>query len=171
MLILPDMETIQWKIEGMSCSNCALTISKYLEKQGLQNVKLSLVSGDLSFDTPTALDREQIQKGIRGLGYGVVNEAAQAARAADKAAGKKGRPMDRYMRYLLICLPFTVLLVLPMMLEHLTIWGMGEEGQAMGRRGQPDGDRRLADAARGTIPALSARLPGRNEFLRPQRRE
>lgn len=113
------METIEWKIEGMSCSNCVLTISKYLEKQGLQNVKLNLVSGDLSFDTPAALDREEIQKGIRGLGYEVVNEAAQAARAADKAAGKKGKPMERHMRYFLICLPFTMLLVLPMLVNWM----------------------------------------------------
>src|ERR1700720_2360018 len=33
------METINWKIDGMSCSTCVLTISKYLEKKGLQNIK------------------------------------------------------------------------------------------------------------------------------------
>src|SRR5450432_2900642 len=110
------METIQWKIEGMSCSNCALTISKYLEKQGLQNVKLSLVSGDLSFDDQGTLDRAQIQKGIRGLGYGVVNEAGMAA---NQAAGSRKKPMDRHLRYVLICLPFTVLLLLPMVVNWM----------------------------------------------------
>ncbi len=110
------MENIQWKIEGMSCSNCVLTISKYLEKQGLQNVKLNLASGDLSFEKTEALDREQIRKGIRGLGYGVVNEAELAA---NQAAGPRKKPMDRHLRYLLICLPFTVLLLLPMVLDHL----------------------------------------------------
>src|ERR1700733_14108860 len=110
------METIQWKIEGMSCSNCALTISKYLEKQGLQNIKLSLVSGDLSFDSLDPLNRDQIQKGIRGLGYGVLNEEALAA---NEATGRKKKPMDRYLRYLLICLPFTVLLLLPMIVDRM----------------------------------------------------
>lgn len=100
----------------MSCSNCALTISKYLEKQGLQNVKLSLASGDLSFDGQETLDREQIQKGIRGLGYGVVNEAQLAA---NQAAGAGKKPMDRYLRFLLICLPFTVLLLLPMVVDWM----------------------------------------------------
>ena len=41
------METMDWKVEGMSCSNCVLTISKYLEKEGLQDVKVNLIGGDL----------------------------------------------------------------------------------------------------------------------------
>ena len=43
------MENIQWKVEGMDCSSCALTIHKYLEKQGMKNVKVNSVSGDVSF--------------------------------------------------------------------------------------------------------------------------
>ena len=45
------MENIQWKVEGMDCANCALTIHKYLEKQGMKNVKVNSVSGDVSFET------------------------------------------------------------------------------------------------------------------------
>jgi Cu+-exporting ATPase len=63
------METINWKIQGMSCSTCALTIGKYLEKKGLHNVKVSLASGDVSFDTDKAIDRVQLEKGIADLGY------------------------------------------------------------------------------------------------------
>jgi len=57
------METINWKVEGMSCSTCALTISKFLEKKGLHNVKVSLASGDVSFDAEANIDRGQLQKG------------------------------------------------------------------------------------------------------------
>ena len=101
------METINWKIEGMSCSTCALTIGKYLEKKGGQNIKVSLASGDVSFDSPGELDRQQLQKGIHDLGYSVVKE---------EAPGTKGvrRPLNRHLRYFLFCLPFTVLLMLPM---------------------------------------------------------
>jgi P-type Cu+ transporter len=56
------METINWKIEGMSCSTCALTIGKYLEKKGGQNVKVSLASGDVSFDTASEVDPGQLQQ-------------------------------------------------------------------------------------------------------------
>src|SRR5580658_1060698 len=95
------METINWKIEGMSCSTCALTIGKYLEKKGGQNIKVSLASGDVSFDSPEDLDRQQIQKGIHDLGYSVVREEAPGATAAR-------RPLNRHLRYFLFCLPFTI---------------------------------------------------------------
>ena len=98
------METINWKVEGMSCSTCALTIGKYLEKKGLQNVRVSLASGDVSFDTASEVDRSQLQKGITDLGYTVIKE--------DTAAGDAGRaPLNKHLAYFLFCLPFTVLLL------------------------------------------------------------
>src|SRR5580692_2151108 len=100
------METINWKVEGMSCATCALTIGKYLEKEGLHNVKVSLASGDVSFEMAEPQDRQHIQKGIQDLGYTVVKE---------DGAGAPGKvPMNRHLRHLLICLPFTALLLLPM---------------------------------------------------------
>jgi Cu+-exporting ATPase len=98
------METINWKVEGMSCSTCALTIGKYLEKKGLQNVKVSLASGDVSFDAANEVDSSQLQKGIIDLGYTVVKEDA-AATGAGRA------PLNKHLRYFLFCLPFTVLLL------------------------------------------------------------
>ncbi len=100
------METINWKIEGMSCSTCALTIGKYLEKKGFQNVKVSLASGDVSFESLDTPDRQQIQKGIHDLGYNVV---------AEETAGKpSGRRWNRHLVYLLLCAPFTAVLLLHM---------------------------------------------------------
>lgn len=110
MAVIKYMETINWKIDGMSCSTCALTINKYLEKKGLQNVKVSLAGGDVSFDAPGGLDKQSLQKGIHDLGYTVVQEGAAAAPAR--------RPMNKHLRYLLFCLPFTVLLMLHMIGLH-----------------------------------------------------
>jgi Cu+-exporting ATPase len=101
------VETINWKIEGMSCSTCALTINKYLEKKGGQNIKVSLASGDVSFDSPAELDRQQLQQGIHHLGYTVVKEEAPGARTGR-------RPLNRHLRHFLFCLPFTALLLLHM---------------------------------------------------------
>ena len=109
------METINWKIDGMSCSTCALTISKYLEKKGLQNIKVSLASGDVSFDTPGQLDRVQIQKGIQDLGYTVAKEEIPGAPPAK-------RPLNKHLRYLFFCLPFTLVLLLQMPLVYLADW-------------------------------------------------
>src|SRR5258707_990526 len=102
------METINWKIEGMSCSTCALTIGKYLEKKGLQNIKVSLTNGDVSFDATTEIDSGQLEKGIHDLGYTVLKQEA-----GDKAAG--GATLNKHLRYFLFCLPFTLLLLLHML--------------------------------------------------------
>ncbi|HEY6900640.1 MAG TPA: cation transporter, partial [Puia sp.] len=100
------METINWKIDGMTCSTCALTINKYLEKRGLQNVKVSLASGDVSFDTAESVDKQQLEKGIEDLGYTVVKQAASAAHTR--------APMNKHLRNFLLCLPFTAILLLHM---------------------------------------------------------
>jgi len=42
------METTQLKVDGMDCNSCALSITKSLQKQGLQNVKENFASGDVS---------------------------------------------------------------------------------------------------------------------------
>ena len=67
------MEKVEWKVEGMTCANCALTISKYLNKQGLKEVKVNVLDGDVSFNTSETIEENIIKKGIEGLGYKVVN--------------------------------------------------------------------------------------------------
>jgi copper chaperone CopZ len=64
------MEKTNWKVEGMTCSNCSLTVSKYLEKQGKKNVKVSLLSGEVNFDNDQD-DAGKLIKGIEDLGYTV----------------------------------------------------------------------------------------------------
>jgi Cu+-exporting ATPase len=101
------MEPINWKVEGMSCSNCALTINKYLEKSGMKNIKVSLAGGDVSFDIIADKNEQEIKKGIEELGYKVVNGSADEKIHAEKTVNK-------FLQYLLICLPFTLLLMLHM---------------------------------------------------------
>ena len=111
------METINWKVEGMSCSTCALTINKYLEKKGLHNIKVSLASGDVSFDAGTDVDPTQLEKGIHDLGYTVVHPTA-AARPAGKT------PLNKHLRYFLFCLPFTLVLLGHMLGHSAPHWLM-----------------------------------------------
>src|SRR5215467_499464 len=101
------MEEVNWKIEGMTCSNCALTINKYLEKSGLNNVKVSLTGGDVSFEINGNVSKQDIKKGIENLGYKVADES----NARDVNAKKS---ISKYLRYLLICVPFTLILMLHM---------------------------------------------------------
>jgi Cu+-exporting ATPase len=49
------MERINWKVEGMSCTNCALTVDKFLQGKGMHDVKVNFMSGDVSFDMASEL--------------------------------------------------------------------------------------------------------------------
>jgi Cu+-exporting ATPase len=101
------METVQWKVEGMTCANCALTIRKYLENQGQQNVKVNPIDGDVSFEMVETAAPDKLIKGIQGLGYYVTPEGIQVE--------KTTRPwLHNHLRRFFFCLPFTLVLMLHM---------------------------------------------------------
>src|SRR6266496_1441436 len=100
------MEKVQWKVEGMTCANCALTIHKFLEKEGMKDVKVNAIGGDVSFEMNGNLTKGEIVKGIEHLGYSVASE-----RAADK---RKIKILTTIPQRFLFCLPFTALLMLNM---------------------------------------------------------
>ena len=79
------MEKVNWKVEGMSCTNCALTIQKHLEQKGLANVKVNFIGGDISFDLNGNDTKPAIAKGIEGLGYHVVSDELAGAAKPPKA--------------------------------------------------------------------------------------
>ena len=68
------MEKVEWKVEGMDCTNCALTITRYLQKEGQKEVNVNFIGGDVSFETDGQKSKEELSKGIAGLGYKVVSE-------------------------------------------------------------------------------------------------
>ena len=108
------MKTVNWKVEGMTCSNCALTIHKYLEKEGLKDVKVSLAWGDVSFDlTGSQATSQQIVKGIESLGYTVHDEQEPAAPSRKKF-------LSNHKQRFLFCLLFTA----PLMLHMFERWGL-----------------------------------------------
>lgn len=66
------METISCKVKGMNCSSCALTISKYLEKKGMEDVAISVATEELRFNVPEGANAGEVINGINSLGYEVV---------------------------------------------------------------------------------------------------
>jgi len=107
------MEKIQWKVEGMDCTTCAINIHKYLEKQGMKNVRVNFATGDVVFDALEEIPKEKITKGIHDLGYTVLNgEAAHSVSQHDHNVSRDllSTPLRRF----LFCLPFTLLLMLHM---------------------------------------------------------
>lgn len=101
------METVNWKVEGMDCANCALTITKYLQKQGMQQVKVNPVDGDVIFEMVNAVPKATLQKGIEGLGYTVVTTPSTDINASNKVSPTT----NKFLRYTLWCLPFTLVLM------------------------------------------------------------
>ena len=65
------MESVQWKVDGMSCTNCALSIHKYLQASGIEAPKVSFMDGEVQFDMPQEIKKEILIKGIQKLGYKV----------------------------------------------------------------------------------------------------
>jgi Cu+-exporting ATPase len=106
------MEKVQWKVEGMDCNTCALNIHKYLEKQGMKNVKVNFATGDVIFDANAALEEEKISKGISDLGYKVIDADTHAHGHdhEEESAGFLSTHLQRFW----FCLPFTAVLMLHM---------------------------------------------------------
>jgi P-type Cu+ transporter len=112
------MKHIQWSVEGMDCTNCALTISRYLEKQGLKNVKVNFGTGDVSFDSETTPDEKKISAGIASLGYTVADLRVDTCRNKVWYMHLLATPFRRF----LFCLPFAVLLNLHMIASIPLPW-------------------------------------------------
>ncbi len=101
------MEPVQWKVEGITCANCALTITKYLEKEGQQNVKVNAINGDVSFELVNGTATQKLIKGIEGLGYAVKDN--------EKAGETKRKWLSTHLQRFWFCLPFTLVLMLHML--------------------------------------------------------
>jgi P-type Cu+ transporter len=107
------MEKVEWKVEGMDCTNCALTITKYLQKEGLSEVKVNFIGGDVSFDLNGNQSKEQLAKGIESLGYHVVTPEQT------KNSKPKTKFFSSHLQRFLFCLPFTLVLMLHMLPWHI----------------------------------------------------
>ncbi|MEN9951618.1 MAG: hypothetical protein RLY85_2370 [Bacteroidota bacterium] len=102
------MESIQWKVEGMTCANCALTINKYLDKQGMQQIRVNPLDAEVTFEAVEGAPIKELIKGIQGLGYHVVENNST------EAVPKPGF-LHSQTQKLLFCLPFTLVLMLHML--------------------------------------------------------
>ncbi len=111
------MEKVDWKVDGMTCTNCALTINRYLEKEGLKDVNVNFIGGEVSFEMNENKTKEELTRGIADLGYKVVNEndAAEIQNSKFKIQNLFSNHLQRF----LFCLPFTAVLMLHMLPWHI----------------------------------------------------
>jgi Cu+-exporting ATPase len=100
------MEKVQWKVEGMDCSNCALAIHTYLQKRGAKNIFVNALDGEVSFELNGEDRKDVFAKGIQSLGYNVVGKGNEATK----------KPfLSNHVQRFWFCLPFTLILMLHML--------------------------------------------------------
>jgi Cu+-exporting ATPase len=95
----------------MTCSSCATTVSKFLERRGMKNVFVDYSSGIVKFDSDKVYDAKEIANGISALGYNVAT-----------AESKESSLLVKYLRTLegkfYFSLVFTIPLLLHMILPY-----------------------------------------------------
>lgn len=137
------------KVEGMTCTNCALSVTKSLEKLGLKNVQTDFIGGEAVFDKDDSVEFEEISIVLDKIGY-------KAVSSQEKEKEQRFSPIEKKF---FISLLFTVPLFLHMFFPHeafinqpivqlalctpvflLGAWHFGKSGWGSVRNGVPNMD-------------------------------
>ncbi|MBX2875359.1 MAG: cadmium-translocating P-type ATPase [Saprospiraceae bacterium] len=66
---------ITLEVSGMDCNNCAMSITRYLERKGLEEVFVNFQTKEVRFrEDEKALSLESVKAGIHKLGFQVIEE-------------------------------------------------------------------------------------------------
>lgn len=68
------------EVEGMTCSNCALGVTKKLKKRGLEDVDVNFSTGEVRYKNNSEIDKDAIESDIESLGYQVKSNQANSKR-------------------------------------------------------------------------------------------
>lgn len=141
-------ESIQLNVEGMTCANCALSIERYLHRQGMENIQVSFADDEVRFRLPKDGNLEKVIDGIEHIGYHVVAETGQEPDTGLTRTQKKliFSAILTLPLLLAMFLPFGILhnpwvqfvLCLPVFL--LGLWHFGRSGFNSVRSGIPNMD-------------------------------
>ncbi|MEZ4774056.1 MAG: cation-translocating P-type ATPase [Bacteroidia bacterium] len=100
------MKQVELAVKGMTCTNCALGITKYLEKEGMDAVMVDFAGESVLFETNEEEKIASVIDGIERMGYKVMGE---------DAVEKQG--LSDIEKYFLFGLFFTIPLLLHMFLS------------------------------------------------------
>lgn len=109
--------TISTKVEGMTCGNCALTISKLLEKKGVTNISANAASGDVSFTIVDSDNVDKIFDAIDDLGYKVVRDEEKHDHAHHDHHNHDHSSVTDKLWYV------AILFTIPLLLHMFVPWG------------------------------------------------
>lgn len=111
------MQKVELKVEGMTCSNCAISVTKYLQKNEFSDVKVSPISGAVSFQSNKEVSMPEIEKGIASLGYSVAKDKNDYHDHSHQSGGFLKTTQSKF----LFTLPFTLVLLLHMLHDVLPL--------------------------------------------------
>jgi P-type Cu+ transporter len=112
------MQKTELTVEGMTCSNCALSVTNYLKKEGFYDVQVNPITGAVSFGSDAAVEMIKIRAGIKKLGYTAIDEN-------ETVIEKKKSFLSNNKQRFLFTLPFTLILMLHMLpMSTYTHWLM-----------------------------------------------
>ncbi|MEM6261527.1 MAG: cation-translocating P-type ATPase [Bacteroidota bacterium] len=101
----PKTQHVELSVSGMNCTNCALGIQRYLEKQGMDSVFVDFQTDEVSFETVEPDRVPAMVEGIKSMGY----EVHQGEEAGEQVQG-----FSRLEKLFAFCLLFTIPLILHM---------------------------------------------------------
>jgi Cu+-exporting ATPase len=81
-------KSIACKVDGMTCGNCAMSITNYLQKEGVKNAVANSSTGDLSFTIDDESKLETLYAGIENLGFKVNTSTSE-----EQPSGSKLKPL------------------------------------------------------------------------------
>ena len=143
-----DKQYVELNVKGMTCTNCALGIEKYLQQEGLERINVDFSSGEVDFELVETKELPKLIKGIERLGFEVVKDDAPAT----------GSGLSKVEKYFYFSLIFTLPLIAHMFiswhwLHHpwvqlslatpvflLGMWHFGRSGWNSLRAGVPNMD-------------------------------
>jgi len=68
---------VSLQVEGMTCTNCAATVSKKLKKEGMDEIYVDFSSGEVSFINSSNKKLDEIVNDIHEIGYKVISDVPQ----------------------------------------------------------------------------------------------
>ena len=104
------------KVDGMDCANCAVTITKTLTKDGLKDVNVDFMTGEVVFNHSESEDVSGAIKSINRLGYKVKSRSDIVENSSVESHLDHSNEKSEWKFFL--SLLFTVPLVLHMFLNY-----------------------------------------------------
>lgn len=108
-------EKVLLNVEGMDCANCALSITRSLEKSGFNDVTVNFATGEVLFDIVEPAKVDEAVSNIKKLGYYVVKRSD--LHHDDQEISLPGNSYTATRNKFLIALVFTLPLFLHMFIH------------------------------------------------------